>query len=85
MRRIFRYLKVTLYYWLWYKKYDYFTLKAYTNVYWARCADDRRSTSGGAYFLGDMLVSWLNKKQYLVSLSMPKVEYIATTSIAPIS
>ena len=39
-----------------------FTLCAYTDVDWAGSMDDRKSTNGGAFFLGGRLVSWLSKK-----------------------
>jgi hypothetical protein len=42
---------------------------AYTDADWAGCIDDQRSTSGAAFYLGEFLVSWLIKKQSLVSLS----------------
>ena len=35
-----------------------FYLKAYSDVDWEGCVDDRKSTSGGAFFLGDSLVAW---------------------------
>jgi hypothetical protein len=42
--------------------------------------DDRKSTSGGTFFLGNCLVSWLNKKQTSISLSIPEAKYIEATS-----
>ena len=39
--------------------------------------DDRKSTSGGAFFLGGRLVSWLSKKQDCTSQSTAEVEYVA--------
>ena len=42
--------------------------------------DDRKSTSGGYFYLGNNLVSWMSKKQNSVSLSIAEVEYIATGS-----
>ena len=39
--------------------------------------DDRKNTSGGAFFLGESLVAWISKKQTSISLSTTKVEYIA--------
>ncbi|KAH9299953.1 hypothetical protein KI387_011536, partial [Taxus chinensis] len=77
VKRIFRYLKGTMEYGLWYPKGKDFTLTAYTDSDWAGCVDDRKSTSEGAFFLGNSLVSWLSKKQNSISLSTAKAEYIA--------
>ena len=38
--------------------------------------DDRKSTLGGCFYLGNNLVSWISKKQNSVSLSIAEVEYI---------
>jgi hypothetical protein len=65
---------------LWYPKGEDFTLTTYTDADWAGSVDDRKSTSGGAFFLGNCLVSWLSKKQSSISLSTTEAEYIATTS-----
>ncbi|XP_045802502.1 secreted RxLR effector protein 161-like [Trifolium pratense] len=43
-------------------------------------ADDRKSTSGGCFFLGNKLISWFSKKQNSVSLSTAEAEYIAARS-----
>ena len=59
---IFIYLKGRLDFGLWYPRGEDFNLKEYTDVYWACSVDDRKSTSGGALFLGDYVVSWLSKK-----------------------
>jgi Reverse transcriptase (RNA-dependent DNA polymerase) len=42
--------------------------------------DDRRSTTGVIYFLGDNPVSWFSKKQKVVALSSCEAEYIAAAS-----
>ncbi|XP_019158187.1 PREDICTED: uncharacterized protein LOC109154903 [Ipomoea nil] len=42
-----------------------------------RNVDDRKSTSGGCFFVGKNLVSWLSKKQNSISLSTAESEYIA--------
>jgi hypothetical protein len=42
--------------------------------------DERKSTSGGEFFLCDLLVAWLSKKQGSISLSNIEAEYIATAT-----
>ena len=59
---IMRYLKGIDEYGLYYKKNERFELRGYTNADLARNIDDRKSTSGGAFFLGKRLVTWTNKK-----------------------
>ena len=69
IKRIFRYLKGTTEFGLWYPKGNELTLVAYTDADWAGSIDDRKSTSGATLYLGDCLVSWSSKKQPSVSLS----------------
>ena len=57
-----RYLKGPKDYGLWYKEGGNLDLKAFIDADWARSVDDRKSTSGGALFLGKRLVSWTSKK-----------------------
>jgi hypothetical protein len=78
MKRIFKYLNGTLDFNLWYSRGKYFTLTTYMDVDWVGNVDDKKSTSGGAFFLGNGLVSWLRKKQSLVSLSTTEAKYIET-------
>ena len=51
VKRILRYVKGTVNFGLWYVKSESFTLMAYSDIDWAGCMDDRRSTSGGAFYL----------------------------------
>ena len=67
VKSIFRYLKGTSDYGIWYDRSSDFTLCAYTDVDWASNMDDKKSTNGGAFFLGGRLVSWLRKKQDCIS------------------
>jgi hypothetical protein len=69
VKRIFRYLKETMTYGLWYPRNQNLQLTAYSYADWANCVDERKSTSGGAFFLVDSLVSWLSKKKSSISLS----------------
>lgn len=80
VERIFRYLKGTQDFGLWFMKDGDFMFKAYTNINQAKSVDERKSTSGGRLFLGDKLVLWISKKQEFVSLSTAQARYIAATS-----
>nr|GEV00144.1 hypothetical protein [Tanacetum cinerariifolium] len=55
LKRVFRYLKRTINWGLWYPKDTAMALTAYANADHAGCQDTRRSTSGSAQFLGDKL------------------------------
>ena len=79
-KRILRYLKGTMDYGLWYPKSNNFSLMAFTDADWTGSVDDRKSTSGATFFLGNCLVSWLSKKQSSISLSTVKDKYIAAAS-----
>jgi hypothetical protein len=57
-----------------------FQLSVYSDADWANCMDERKSMSGGAFFLGDSLVAWLSKKKGSISLSTTEAEYIAATT-----
>ena len=61
-KRIMRYLRGTKDYGFWYKKGGNFDLKTFTDADWVGSVDDRKSTSGGAFFLCKRLVSWTSKK-----------------------
>ncbi|KAJ9561687.1 hypothetical protein OSB04_006847 [Centaurea solstitialis] len=80
VKRIFRYLKGTPYYGIWYPKGLGFELQAYTDADYGGCNMDRKSTSGHLQFLGNKLVSWASKKQHCVSTSTAESEYVAAAS-----
>ncbi|KAK6151664.1 hypothetical protein DH2020_014299 [Rehmannia glutinosa] len=77
VKRIFRYLKGTIQYGLFYPKNENFSLKGYSDSDDAGNIHDRKSTSRSCQFLGDCLVSWFSKKQNCVSLSTAEAEYIS--------
>ena len=58
-----------------------FQLTTYSDADWEICLDEIKSTSGGAFFLGDYLVAWLSKKQSSIYLSTTiEADYIASTT-----
>nr|GEX51818.1 retrovirus-related Pol polyprotein from transposon TNT 1-94 [Tanacetum cinerariifolium] len=77
LKRVFRYLKRTTNWGLWYPKDTAMALTSYVDVDHAGCQDTRRSTSESAQFLGDKLVSWSSKKQKSTVISTTEAEYIA--------
>ena len=80
VKRIFKYLQGTQNYGLWYPRDTDLTLHAYTDADWAGSVDDRKSTSGSAFFMGSRLVSWFSKKQSSIALSTAEAEYVAAAS-----
>lgn len=79
IKRIFKYLKGNMEYGLWYPSGNDFSLTAYTDAEWGGSIDDRKSTSGGTFFLGKCLVSWHSKKKAFLSLSTAEAKYIVAT------
>ena len=45
-------------------------LAGYSDANWVGKANDRKSTSSGCFYLGNNLVSWMNKKQNSISLPL---------------
>ena len=80
VKRIIRYMNGTSNYRIWYSFDTNPNLVGFSDADWARNCDDRKSTSGGCFFLGNNLVSWFCKKQNSISLSMAEAEYIAAGS-----
>ena len=66
LKRIIKYVKTTAEFGVWYFDAD-----------WTGNVDDRKSTSGGCFYVGNNLVSWMSKKQNSISLSFAKAKYIA--------
>ena len=80
VKRIIRYVNGAPDYGLWYSKDSNACLAGYSDANWAGIVDDRKSTSGGYFYLKNNLVYWMSKKQNSVSLSTAKAEYIAVGS-----
>jgi hypothetical protein len=80
MKGILRYLQGTLDYGLLLRRSSCSDLIIYTDADWAGCLDTRRSTSGYTVFLENNLVSWLAKRQTVVSRSSTEAEYHAVAN-----
>lgn len=76
VKRIMKYVSGTVDFGIWLSKDTNTTLVGYSDADWAGCADDRKSTTGGCFFIGSNLVAWHNKKQTSTSLSTTEAEYI---------
>ena len=80
LKRIIKYVKTIAEFGVWYSKDTSDVLAGYSDANWAGNADDRRSTSGGCFYVGNNLVSWMSKKQNSILLSTAEAEYIAIGS-----
>nr|GEZ58605.1 copia protein [Tanacetum cinerariifolium] len=80
VKRIFRYLRGTINTGLWYTKDSGFELTGFSDAYYAGCKDTFKSTSSGAQFLGEKLVSWSSKKQDCTALSTAEAEYVSLSA-----
>ncbi|CAM8917725.1 unnamed protein product [Rhodiola kirilowii] len=80
VKRIVKYVCKTADYGIWYTKDTSSYLVGDCDADWAGNAEDRKSTSGGCFFLVNNLVSWFRKKQNSISLSTVKAEFIDAKS-----
>ena len=79
-KRILRYIKGTFDYGLLYSCSNNSKLVGYCDSDWAGDMDDRKSTTGYVFFMGDTAFAWSSKKQPIVTLSTCEAEYVAATS-----
>ncbi|VVA41345.1 PREDICTED: Copia, partial [Prunus dulcis] len=80
VKRILRYVSGTTTFGVYYSFDSNVELAGYSDADWAGSIDDRKSTTGGCFYIGNNLVSWFSKKQNCVSLSTAEAEYIAAGS-----
>ncbi|KAK2449059.1 hypothetical protein QL285_008290 [Trifolium repens] len=80
VKRILKYVNGTCDYGMMYSHCEDSSLCGYCDADWAGSADDRKSTSGGCFFLGSNLISWFSKKQNCVALSTAEAVYVAAGS-----
>ncbi|KAF7133538.1 hypothetical protein RHSIM_Rhsim09G0174500 [Rhododendron simsii] len=79
-KRILRYIKGTHSDGLFYQSGGDLNLSGYSDSDWGRDLDERKSTTGFVFFIGDTAFTWTSKKQAIVTLSSCEAEYIAANS-----
>ncbi|MCH82858.1 copia-type polyprotein [Trifolium medium] len=84
VKRILRYLKGTLNFGILYKyKADIeLIMQGWSDSDYAGDHDDRKSTSGYVFTMGESAISWSSKKQPIVTLSTTEAEFVSAASCA---
>ena len=77
VKRILRYLKGTVNLAMKYQKTEGGKLIGYSDADYAGDLDDRHSTTGNIFLMSGGPISWLSKKQAIVTLSTSEAEYVA--------
>jgi hypothetical protein len=85
VKRIIRYVNDTFLYGIWYSRETNLVVAEYSDADWVGNADDRKSTSGGCFYMGNNLVAWMSKKQASISLSTAEAEYSCGKLLYPIT
>ena len=62
VKRIIKYVGGTCDYGLFYSKESNLSLVGFSDSNWAGNVDDRKSTTGGCFYVGTNLVAWMSKK-----------------------
>jgi hypothetical protein len=62
VQRIFKYLKQTLEFGIWYSASSSLDLISFSDANFVGCEIDRKSTSGTCHFLGSSLICWSSRK-----------------------
>eukprot|EP00253_Pinus_taeda_P025913 PITA_25913 len=78
-KHVFRYLRGTSQYGLWYRWSKGVKLQGFKDTAWVGSPSDRKSTLGEIFNLGSAIVSWYSRKQRSVALNSVEVEYMAAS------
>ena len=81
-KRILRYLNGTTNHGIFYKKGGEKELLVFTDSDYAGDEEDSKSTSGYVFLLSSGVVSWMSKKQPIVTLSTTEAEFVAPAACA---
>ncbi|XP_043702992.1 secreted RxLR effector protein 161-like [Telopea speciosissima] len=76
-KKVMRYLKGTKDFMLTYKRSDSLDVVGYTDVDFAGCPEDLKSTSGYVFLMVGGAISWKSVKQTLTASSTMQAEYVA--------
>jgi hypothetical protein len=82
VNHVLHYLRGIVEYGLLYEHSGGVTLAGFTDVDWAGCVEDKKSTSGCCFNIGSCIISWFNRKQILVALSSAEAEYMVVNLAA---
>jgi hypothetical protein len=77
VQRVFRYLKHTPEFGIWYSASSWLDLVGFSDVDFTGCRIDRKSTYRTCHFLGSSLIYWSSQKQSSVTQSTTEAEYVA--------
>ena len=80
VKRIIRYISGSITCGVFYTYATNAEIAGYSDADWGGNLQDRKSTSGGCFFVGKNLVAWHSKKQNCTSLSTAEAEYVAAGS-----
>jgi hypothetical protein len=80
VQRVFRYLKHTPEFGIWYSTSSSLDLISFSDADFAGCEIARKSTSGTCHFLASSLICWSSQKQSSVVQSTTEAEYVVVDS-----
>jgi hypothetical protein len=63
-------------YGLWYRQMDEVKLHGFTDADWMSIPMDRKSTSGGIFSIGSIVISWYSRKHRSMALISAEAEYM---------
>ncbi|CAJ2652499.1 unnamed protein product [Trifolium pratense] len=79
LKRILRYIQGTVSLGMFYSRTEDYKLVGYSDSDWCGDVDDRKSTSGYVFFMGNTAFTCLSKKQPIVKLLTCEAEYVAAS------